>query len=265
MKSILHLLQPGLLRVTRYQYRTSLPMDMGRPDEDRPKPLGDVDAVMLAVTVSARPGPRPAGPPSVPIRDGVRHGRSRHWLWHSALDPLWTASAVAGHVCPVTAGAGQSVRSFRLGRWRNVCGCVRSMMTRAGGWCGSCAGARVGGDLAAGADGAAVRAGHGRGGDREGGVHQRGPGPGRDPQLQRRRLRLAVPEVHGRAAAEVHAPQRREIKKIAKSRPVEHGLPFSTWSLSSWRSSWSLRGWSTTSATRACACCSARKASPFNA
>ena len=26
--------------------------------------------------------------------------------------------------------------------------------------------------------------------------------------------------------------QRREIKKIAKSRPAEHGLPFSTWSLS---------------------------------
>lgn len=26
-------------------------------------------------------------------------------------------------------------------------------------------------------------------------------------------------------------PQRREIKKIAKSKPVEHGLPFSTWSL----------------------------------
>ena len=27
-------------------------------------------------------------------------------------------------------------------------------------------------------------------------------------------------------------PQRREIKKIAKSRPGEHDLPFSTWSLS---------------------------------
>jgi transposase len=27
-------------------------------------------------------------------------------------------------------------------------------------------------------------------------------------------------------------PERREIKKIAKSRPTEHGLPFSTWSLS---------------------------------
>jgi len=26
--------------------------------------------------------------------------------------------------------------------------------------------------------------------------------------------------------------QRREVKKIAKSRPAEHGLPFSTWSLS---------------------------------
>ena len=26
-------------------------------------------------------------------------------------------------------------------------------------------------------------------------------------------------------------PQRREIKKIALSRPADHGLPFSTWSL----------------------------------
>src|SRR5215510_874734 len=26
-------------------------------------------------------------------------------------------------------------------------------------------------------------------------------------------------------------PQRREMKKIAKSKPIEHGLPFSTWSL----------------------------------
>ena len=26
--------------------------------------------------------------------------------------------------------------------------------------------------------------------------------------------------------------QRREIKKVAKTRPIEHGLPFSTWSLS---------------------------------
>jgi nicotinamidase-related amidase len=66
-------------------------------------------------------------------------------------------------------------------------------------------GHRVGGDLAAGADGAAVRAGHGRGRDREGGVHQRGPGPRCDPQLQRRRVQLALPEVQRRSSAEVHA------------------------------------------------------------
>ena len=27
------------------------------------------------------------------------------------------------------------------GRWLSVCACVRSMMTKASGWCGSCAGA----------------------------------------------------------------------------------------------------------------------------
>src|SRR5580658_10293984 len=37
-------------------------------------------------------------------------------------------------------------------------------------------GSGSGGDLAAGADGAAVGPGHGRGRDREGGVYQRGPG-----------------------------------------------------------------------------------------
>ena len=60
-------------------------------------------------------------------------------------------------------------------------------------------------------------------------------------------------------------PERREIKKIAKSRPTEHDLPFSPGVCPSWRTSWSPRGWSTTSATRACASCSTRKASLFNA
>jgi transposase len=60
-------------------------------------------------------------------------------------------------------------------------------------------------------------------------------------------------------------PERREIKKIAKSRPVEHGLPFSTWSLAKLADFLVAEGWSTTSATRDCASCSARKASPFNA
>jgi hypothetical protein len=38
-------------------------------------------------------------------------------------------------------------------------------------------------------------------------------------------------------------PQGREITKTALSRPTDHDLPFSTWSLSpSWPTSWWLRG-----------------------
>jgi transposase len=37
-------------------------------------------------------------------------------------------------------------------------------------------------------------------------------------------------------------PQRREIKKIVKSRPVEQDLPVSPGACRSWRSSWWLRG-----------------------
>ncbi|GAA2321434.1 hypothetical protein GCM10010234_79090 [Streptomyces hawaiiensis] len=86
--------------------------------------------------------------------------------------------------------------------------------------------------MAAGPDGAAVRAGHAGGEDRRGDVHQRGPGPGCDPQLQRRRLRIPLPAVQRRSTKDFHPlPELREIKKIAKSRPAEHGLPFSTWSL----------------------------------
>jgi transposase len=58
--------------------------------------------------------------------------------------------------------------------------------------------------------------------------------------------------------------QRREIKKIAKARPAEHDLPFSTWSLAKLAEFLVAEGWSTTSAMRACACCSARRASPFS-
>ena len=59
--------------------------------------------------------------------------------------------------------------------------------------------------------------------------------------------------------------QRREIKKIAKSKPAEHDLPFrEPGARLSWPSSWWLRGWSMTSAMRACGPCSAPRASPFN-
>jgi len=39
------------------------------------------------------------------------------------------------------------------------------------------------------------------------------------------------PKYAGGRPATFTLPERREIKKIAKSRPSEHGLPFSTWSL----------------------------------
>ena len=58
-------------------------------------------------------------------------------------------------------------------------------------------------------------------------------------------------------------PQRQETKKIALGRPVDHGLPFSTWSLAKLPTTWSPRGWSTTSATRVSVCSSARRASAF--
>ncbi len=40
------------------------------------------------------------------------------------------------------------------------------------------------------------------------------------------------PKYKGGRPPKFTLPQRREVKKIAKSRPSEHGLPFSTWSLS---------------------------------
>src|SRR5436305_5078491 len=39
------------------------------------------------------------------------------------------------------------------------------------------------------------------------------------------------PRYKGGRPPKFTLPQRREIKKIAKSRPADHGLPFSTWSL----------------------------------
>jgi transposase len=40
------------------------------------------------------------------------------------------------------------------------------------------------------------------------------------------------PKYRGGRPPKFTLVQRREIKKIAKSRPAEHALPFSTWSLS---------------------------------
>lgn len=61
-------------------------------------------------------------------------------------------------------------------------------------------------------------------------------------------------------------PQQVEIKRIALSRPTDHDLPFSTWSLAKLADFLVAEGvWSRTSATRGCAPCCANRVSPFNA
>ena len=72
------------------------------------------------------------------------------------------------------------------------------------------------------------------------------------------------PRYRGGHPPKFTLPQRREIKKIAKSKPAEHDLPFSAWSLPKLADFLVAGGWSTTSATRACGSCSARRASPFS-
>jgi transposase len=73
------------------------------------------------------------------------------------------------------------------------------------------------------------------------------------------------PRYQGGHPPKLTPSQRREIKKIAKSKPAEHDLPFSTRSLARPADFLVAGGWSTTSATRACGSCSAPRASPCNA
>ena len=58
-------------------------------------------------------------------------------------------------------------------------------------------------------------------------------------------------------------PQRQQIKQIALSRPADHDLPFSAWSLSKLADFLVAEGWSTTSPTRACACSCVTRTSAF--
>jgi transposase len=73
------------------------------------------------------------------------------------------------------------------------------------------------------------------------------------------------PKDKGGRGPKVTLGQRREIKKIAKSRPADHDLPFSTWSLAKLAEFLVAEGVAAASPMRACACCSARRASPFTA
>jgi transposase len=59
--------------------------------------------------------------------------------------------------------------------------------------------------------------------------------------------------------------QRRQIKQLALSRPQDHDLPFSAWSLTKLADFLVAEGWSTTSAMRGFGCCSVSRACRFNA
>jgi hypothetical protein len=74
--------------------------------------------------------------------------------------------------------------------------------------------------------------GAGRGRDREGGFYQRGPGADGIRNFSADGFSSLYPKYRGGRPPKFTLGQRREIKKIAKSRPAEYDVPFSTWSLS---------------------------------
>ena len=86
--------------------------------------------------------------------------------------------------------------------------------------------------MAAGADGVAVGAGHGRGGIAK--VTFTSPDRVREVinNFNDDGFESLYPKYAGGRPPTFTLPQRQAIKKIALSRPVDHGLPFSTWSLS---------------------------------
>jgi hypothetical protein len=81
-------------------------------------------------------------------------------------------------------------------------------------------------------DGALVRPGGRCAPDRHDRFHLGGPGESGDPQLQRGRVRLPGSEKRRRTTSDVHRARTQRDQRIALSRPQDHNLPFSTWSLS---------------------------------
>ena len=92
--------------------------------------------------------------------------------------------------------------------------------------------ARVGRDVAPGADRAAVGAGDVAARDQRGRVHRPGHGQGCDPQLQPDGFDSLYPRYAGGRPQTFTLPKRQEIKRIALSDPQDLGQPFATWSLS---------------------------------
>ncbi|GHG62430.1 helix-turn-helix domain-containing protein [Streptomyces griseocarneus] len=71
------------------------------------------------------------------------------------------------------------------------------------------------------------------------------------------------PKYKGGGPRTFTLPERREIKTIAKSKPAEHGLPFSTWSLAKLADSLVAEGVVDDISHEGLRSCSARRASPL--
>ena len=84
-----------------------------------------------------------------------------------------------------------------------------------------------GGDLAPRADGAAVRAGNGRARDRQGGLTSEDRVCDVIGNFNADGFSSLYPKYKGGHPPKFTLGQRREIKKLAKSKPAEHDLPFS--------------------------------------
>jgi transposase len=71
------------------------------------------------------------------------------------------------------------------------------------------------------------------------------------------------PKYAGRRPPTFTLPQRHEIKKIALSRPTDHGLSFSTWSLTKLAEFLVAEGVVDDISHEGCGSCSARRRCPF--
>jgi hypothetical protein len=104
---------------------------------------------------------------------------------------------------------------------------------------------RVGGELAAGADRGCCPPRACRCRIAEVTCTSSGPGPRRDPQLRRRRVRRALPALPGRPPGDL---QRRPTRRDHQGRPGSAHRPraagFDAGAGRSWPSTWSPRGWS---------------------
>jgi hypothetical protein len=117
-------------------------------------------------------------------------------------------------------------------RWPNVWWCERSPARRQQAPRHRPTGFGVGRAVAKSPDRALVRAGHGGASDRQDRLHLEDQVREVIHNFNADGFHALAPKYSGGRPVKFTLPERQEIKKVALSRPQDHGLPFSTWSLS---------------------------------